>query len=162
MLNKAKMENMDKSAEGKKIGWSCRGGQAAESSLTWWCYLLGVIYATLKRWLIIRAEPRLAFVFRVSKWSCIGWSAPFVLEGRKCALHFMCVCVCVCKCSDISMTYSIAGTCMLHAACVCIFVVISVSLYICVCLFVCSERLKTVRVSGEGLESLTQLHIFTY
>lgn len=65
----AKQVRIKVQSEGGKIGWSCRGGHAAESSLTWWCYLLRVIYAGLKRWWITRALPRLSFVFRVSKCS---------------------------------------------------------------------------------------------
>lgn len=69
----------------EKIGWGCRGGHAAESSLTWWCYLLRVIYARLKRWWITRALPRLSFVFRVGKCSieaALG-GQPHILEGEK-------------------------------------------------------------------------------
>lgn len=78
----AKQVRIKVPSEGGKIGWSCRGGHAAESSLTWWCYLLRVIYAGLKRWWITRALPRLSFVFRVSKCSIEA-----VLNGQPFA-HF--------------------------------------------------------------------------
>lgn len=72
---------------GGKIGRTCRGGHADESSLTWWCYLLRVIYARLKRWWITGALPRSSFVFEVSKCSieAVIFGQPHVERGCRCA-----------------------------------------------------------------------------
>lgn len=140
----------------EKRGWSRRGGQAAESSLTWWCYLLGVIYATLKRWLIIRAQPRLSFVFRVSK--CFS-EAVLAGQPRKegnvhDALVSACARVCVCIWSHMTMTCIRVS----RNACGCTSVVTlnQISSAPCVflytCVYSCGYIRKTDGVSGERPE----------
>lgn len=114
----------------EKIGWSCRGGHAAESSLTWWCYLLRVIYARLKRWWITRALPRLCFVSGLVSVSD-GQPHTFKVEDINVCMQIhtraamaICVSCTVCACNSLfSFEYTVfARQCVPFSTRVCLHV----------------------------------------
>lgn len=141
----------------EKILGSCRGGCAAESSLTWWCYLLRVIYARLKRWWITRALARLSFVCRVSV-CCIE----ALLVGQP---HLQKT-----KVRTEMRTHARAKNHDHIPACH----VQRVHVFVCspasslpfnteVCSHICTkEEGKLSRSPGRALKSLTSIHNFTY